>query len=87
MKDEAEAALIRSYRGTIESYRRLVTTAEELVKAQRGQRSFSASDLDSIQSQLANGREHVEKIDRYLVLWPSGEDAITPRLPYFFFQM
>ena len=77
MKDEAEAALIRSYRGTVESYRRVVAVAEELVKAQRGGRTFSASDLDGIQAQLANGRDHVEKIDRYLVLWPSDEDVIN----------
>jgi len=76
MNDNGEAALIRSYRGTVEAFRGLLTIAGSLVSAHRAGQALSASELAHVEEQLLNGRTKIEKLDVFLALWPKTDGQV-----------
>ncbi len=69
MNDDPEAAVVRSYRSTVEAFRGLLTIAEGLVAAHRTGQIPTADDLAHIEKQLLSGKTKVEKLDVFLALW------------------
>jgi len=76
MSDDGEAGLVRSYRGTLEAFRALLTIAEGLASAHRDGRLLSAAELAHTEEQLLSGRENIEKLDVFLALWPETDGQV-----------
>jgi hypothetical protein len=76
MSDKSEPALIRSYRGTLEAFRGLLTIAERLASAHRPSQELSASELTHVEEKLLSGRTKIEKLDVFLALWPKPDDQV-----------